>query len=104
MTPPRKNYFRGIKVKLECGHTEVIATSFYLLNKNRVGAILGHHARRGVFCKECGTICMPAESLGTCRLEDDEVPDRLIPPSKKKHKVTVKLKHKDRKPPHIEEP
>ena len=64
----KKRHFRAVRVKLECGHEEEIATSFYRLSKPCVSIIYGQAIRGGVWCFKCGALCQPVELLGTCRL------------------------------------
>lgn len=67
-----RRYFRGVRVRLECGHETVIATSFYRLSESRVSAVVRSAIRTGIWCLQCehGGQCQVVEYLGTCRLED----------------------------------
>lgn len=66
----KRRYFRGVKMRLECGHVEVRGTSFFRLSEGRAACIVGSYIRKGVFCKQCKAICQPEQYLGTCRTVD----------------------------------
>ena len=66
-------HLRGLKVKLECGHTAVITTSFFRLSRSRASVIYGDSLwPRGVSCLQCGRDKAPVEYLGTCRQDSNE--------------------------------
>ena len=65
----RRNYFRGLVVELECGHSQVEVTSFFRLTVDRQATIVGNLTRKGVWCYQCGTLCQPVKFKGTCKLE-----------------------------------
>lgn len=71
MTPAtRQRFFRGIKVRLECGHEAVLPSSWWRLSPALVSCLVGAAVRSGVYCREhqppC--CCQPVEILGTVRL------------------------------------
>lgn len=57
--------FRGVKMKLKCGHEKVEVTSFYRLPWSRVLCIYVSFQAKGVFCGECKAVCRPIELIGT---------------------------------------
>lgn len=54
---------RLIVALLECGHEGKIHTSFARLSKGRLGCILGHYARTGLFCDKCKATCLVIKYL-----------------------------------------
>jgi hypothetical protein len=64
----RKRFFRGIRVELECGHEEVLPSSWYRLSASLISVLLGYAVRRGVWCKTCKSLCQPERMNGTTRL------------------------------------
>ena len=73
----RAVYFRGVCVKLSCGHTTTIATGSYRITRWQASAIFGSAVRRGMWCFKCkhGCLAQPVEYLGTCRVSSMGVPE-----------------------------
>lgn len=53
MADDHERRFRALLVKLECGHTAKIGTSFYRLTKDRVSGIFSDSVRAGEWCFQC---------------------------------------------------
>ena len=67
---PRRRYFRGVSVRLECEHRTVLSSSMYRLDRRRLACLKGHAERGGTFCEKCGTKCMPVKWGTTVRLSE----------------------------------
>lgn len=66
----RRRFFRAVRFKLECGHTEDEVTSFYRMDRRRLSCLIGSMNRRGIWCSTCNALCQPTECLGTVRVSE----------------------------------
>lgn len=68
----KRNYSRGIKVLLECGHEAILPTCAYRLPESLINYNVRHYQSRGVFCRHeshpVPPCCSIEKVLGTCRL------------------------------------
>jgi hypothetical protein len=71
----RRRHFRGIKVELECGHVEIVATSSYRLTEKQLYWTKSD-ALKGVVCHSCGSLQHPTKYIGTCRLDEARTSER----------------------------
>ena len=64
----RKRFFRGIRIELECGHSELLNTSRFRVQQSLKSLLVGDAVRKGVFCHACEARCQPVRVLGVERL------------------------------------
>lgn len=68
----RRKFFRGVQVRLECGHTKILPSDAWRITDAYASILVGAAMRGGTWCHECehGGMAMPVAFLGTIRLDE----------------------------------